>query len=623
MLGRHAGGGRLRACSGVFGGIHIVPFRTLFKNIKKASKKLDKINQQKLDSETFHHEYSIRPDTYAFKVDSTNEKTRSLTRKQDSDKRIEKPIESHPMQKYRQEQDEGFNLIEFIYRYTTNYPFGTKSPQEVYNQFPLTNSEKLSRLKHRPNKCKMLVSDFIEDSLYNPNYGYFSKEVEIFHQEEPFDYNNIQDIDGFLDNWQKAYSKYDELNPKVNQTKEKFTEAISETNTTSKFARRAQAIKKQDDLVQTGNFNSRKSIQLWHTPTELFQPYYGESIARYILVNYKLNGVYPYDDLIIYEMGGGNGTLMCNILNYIKTTQPDVYKRTRYKIIEISSQLAEKQFEAALNSKLISQGLDASKLEIINKSIFKWNTVVNNPCFFIALEVFDNFAHDLIRYDNATGEPYEGQVVIDEHGDFYEFFTPQLSYYSNAYLQLRENGKYSVLRESSSLPGRLQTIKSVLPFTNKDSIHPLLQSSTKLRWKNNMFPFKDNLTPGEFIPTRLLQFFNILKHKFPNHSLISSDFNYLPNSVQGYYNSPVVQTILQDKMIDVTTYMTYQGYFDIMFPTDFNVASDLYKQVTGKVPRVETHREFLEQWANTEVTTTKKGENPMLDFYKNASFMMS
>lgn len=623
MLGRHAGGGRLRACSGVFGGIHIVPSRTLFKNIKKASKKLDKINQQKLDSETFHHEYSIRPDTYAFKVDSTNEKTRSLTRKQDSDKRIEKPIESHPMQKYRQEQDEGFNLIEFIYRYTTNYPFGTKSPQEVYNQFPLTNSEKLSRLKHRPNKCKMLVSDFIEDSLYNPNYGYFSKEVEIFHQEEPFDYNNIQDIDGFLDNWQKAYSKYDELNPKVNQTKEKFTEAISETNTTSKFARRAQAIKKQDDLVQTGNFNSRKSIQLWHTPTELFQPYYGESIARYILVNYKLNGVYPYDDLIIYEMGGGNGTLMCNILNYIKTTQPDVYKRTRYKIIEISSQLAEKQFEAALNSKLISQGLDASKLEIINKSIFKWNTVVNNPCFFIALEVFDNFAHDLIRYDNATGEPYEGQVVIDEHGDFYEFFTPQLSYYSNAYLQLRENGKYSVLRESSSLPGRLQTIKSVLPFTNKDSIHPLLQSSTKLRWKNNMFPFKDNLTPGEFIPTRLLQFFNILKHKFPNHSLISSDFNYLPNSVQGYYNSPVVQTILQDKMIDVTTYMTYQGYFDIMFPTDFNVASDLYKQVSGKVPRVETHREFLEQWANTEVTTTKKGENPMLDFYKNASFMMS
>ncbi|KAL6449628.1 SPAC25A8.03c Protein arginine methyltransferase NDUFAF7 [Candida maltosa Xu316] len=488
----------------------------------------------------FHHEYSIRPDTYAFK--------------------IPQPPKSR-------------NPVQLLYRYATNYPFET-SPEDIYNSYPLTNSNKLARLKHRPTKVKMTSGDFIEDSLYNPSYGYFSQQVEIFQTEKPFDYNNIEDIDEFMTNWHNSYDKYEE--------------------------------------------NYRKSLQLWHTPTELFHPYYGEALARYILVNYKLN-VFPYNDLIIYEMGGGNGTMMCDVLNYIRKNDPEIYERTQYKIIEITSQLASKQMKNALDNKLTSRGLDTNKLEIYNKSIFDWKKVVDEPCFFIALEVFDNFSHDLIRYDNITGQPHEGKVLIDEHGDFYEFFTPELSYYSDVYLNLRENGKHSLLNHASTIPGKLSTLKSL--YSN--DVHPLLQSSTKLKLKNTLFPFSDNLSPGEFIPTRLLKFFQILKHKFPNHSLISSDFNYLPNTIPGHYNGPVVQTVLKNEMVDVSTYMIHQGYFDIMFPTDFNIASEMYKKVTNKVPRVESHREFLEQWADTEVTTTKTGENPMLEFYRNVSFMVS
>ena len=47
-------------------------------------------------------------------------------------------------------------------------------------------------------------------------------------------------------------------------------------------------------------------------------------------------------------MGGGNGTLMCDILNYIRKNHPEIYERTQYKIIEISSQLANKQMKQAL-----------------------------------------------------------------------------------------------------------------------------------------------------------------------------------------------------------------------------------------------------------------------------------
>lgn len=618
--------------------------RTLFSKFKKAAKTVEDFKKD----DAFHHEYSIRPDTFAFKVSGKNEMSRSLTtRKPRNDKDAapkedEHLIGRHPFQKKVASSRPGFNVVDFVYRNATNYPFADKTPQEVFNSFPLINSKRLGQRKVRPQKVKMLTSDFIEDSLYNPHYGYFSKEVEIFHQDKPFDYNNIDDVDDFMDHWQKAYAKYED--PKVEEAKRQNAErsnmssskaaanyvaseaiareAAAATNTNSKFARRAHKIQEKE-LIQSAQFQQTKnSMQLWHTPTELFSPYYGEALARYLLVNYKLKGNYPYHDLIIYEMGGGNGTLMCNVLNYIKVNEPDVYARTKYKIIEISNQLATKQFKNAISAKLILQGLDTLKVEIINKSIFQWDTVVNEPCFFIALEVFDNFLHDLIRYDNTTGEPYQGHVLIDEHGDFYEFFTPELSPYSNAFLQLRENGKHLVLQSSTTTAGKLQTLKSLVPIlTDKDAVHPLLQSSLKLRWKHTLLPFKDNLTPGEFIPTRLLEFFQILKHKFPQHLLLCLDFHYLPKAIPGYFNGPVVQTVLQDTMVDVSTYMCLQGYFDIMFPTDFQLASEIYKQVTGKVARVELHREFLEEWSEVEMTETKKGENPMLDFYGNVSFM--
>lgn len=602
--------------------VSVTATRNLFQKFKN-------IPKFKPEDDGKHHEYSIRPDTFAFKVSAANDISRSLTHRDG----VSITGAPHPLQKDRNSESSSFNIFEFIYKNATNYPFQNNSPQDVFNRYPMTNSAKLGRLQHRPTKTKMLASDFIEDSLYNPHYGYFSKEVEIFHNDKPFDYNNIEDVDGFMDAWQKAYSKYDQQKPPNFKDSSHESETKSSSQKTSSeprsprvsgmLAKQAQNIFQQD-LVAAGGFkDTKKSLQLWHTPTELFSPYYGEALARYIVVNYKLNGCYPYDDLIIYEMGGGNGTLMCNVLNYIKQNEPDIYTRTQYKIIEISSQLALKQFSLALTQKLVSQGLDSNKLEIINKSIFKWDRTVEDPCFFIALEVFDNFAHDLIRYDFTTGEPHEGYVLVNDEGDFYEFFSPELSYYSNAFLQLRENGKHPILPRIKSLSGQAEMLKSLVPFTDKDSIHPLLHSSTKMEWKHKLFPFKDGLTAGEFIPTRLLKFFQILKHRFPKHSLISSDFNYLPNSVKGFYNSPVVQTVIQDKMVDVSTYICHQGYFDIMFPTDFDLASDLYKQTTGKLAKVELHKDFLEQWADVDVTTTKKGENPMLDFYKNVSFMVS
>lgn len=618
--------------------------RTLFERIPKPFKE---------EQDVKHHEYSITPETFAFKVELDD---RPLARNLGSGPKTDSGTRpAHLLQQKR------FNPLDYVFRNATNYPFRKSSPQEVFDRYPQTLLARLARLKHRPRKAKMLALDFIEDSLYNPNYGYFSKEVEIFHNDRPFDYSAIDDVDAFMTHWEAAYLKYDQVKtedegrtgakpkkeqpvpatpvvakpavparPKTIFKGRPASQAVARPSTAvgpprkTSLANYAKIIHQQDLAATGGPPPSRRSLQLWHTPTELFLPHYGEALARYIIVNYKLNGSYPYEDLVIYEMGGGNGTLMCNVLAFIQRTEPDIYSRTQYKIIEISLLLVARQTEAAYRQKLLDHGLDTRKLQIHNKSIFDWDQTVENSCFFIALEVFDNFAHDVVRYDSASGVPHEGHVLVDDSGDFYQFYTPQLSTWTEAFLRLRESGPHALLPQVNSVRGRLRRAALLVPYlTDKDAIHPLLYLPLRMAWQNRLFPLKDNLTPGEFIPTRLLQFFHILKYRFPNHSLIASDFHSLTNTVPGYYNAPVVQTVINNQMVDVRSYMCHQGYFDIMFPTDFALASDLYSKTTGKIAKVELHRAFLELWADVDATTTKRGENPMLDFYKNVSFMTS
>lgn len=323
------------------------------------------------------------------------------------------------------------------------------------------------------------------DSLYNPHYGYFSKQAVIFTPGEPFDFNSMSSEHQFHAVLRQRYTDF------------------------------------EDKLDAQWPNDSR---QLWHTPTELFHPYYGEAMARYLVENYKISHP-PYQDLIIYEIGAGNGTLMLNILDYIRQFHPDVYDRTKFKVIEISSSLASLQ--ASQLTRSTSARGHAAHVEIINRSIFSWDTYVATPCYFLALEVIDNFAHDAIRYDPFTEEPLQGTVLIDGLGDFYEFYSRDIDPVAARFLRVRDAA-------------------CAHPFD-----HPL-QSSRLVRHVKYRLPFAANLTVPEYIPTRLMQFFDILREYFPRHQLLTSDFHYLPDTIKGV-GSPVVQTRYQRHVVPVTT----------------------------------------------------------------------
>ncbi|TDL24083.1 DUF185-domain-containing protein [Rickenella mellea] len=470
---------------------------------------------------------------------------------------------------------------------------------ELVNYRRVTAND-LEGLTEPPWRVKMLVRDFIEDALYNPNYGYFPKQATIFTSPETnFDFNSIRDGNEFQSIVAQCYADY-------------------------------------------GRDQPGPGKQIWHTPTEIFKPWYGRAVAQCLVSEYLLK-YFPYEDFIIYEIGAGNGTLAKDILDFLQEHYPEVYERTRYTLVEISGNLAKVQ-RSTLSK-------HASNAKIVHMSIFHWDIREPAPCFFVAMEVIDNFAHDMIRYDLKTLEPYQTFVTIDDTGDFAMHYTRITDPLISQFLSLRQT------------------------LSHPPSIPAVLRKSSSLRSLYTNLPFAPNLSQPEYIPTRLLSLLQTLRTHFPLHRLLLSDFSSLPKSVPGY-NGPVVQTRLNNEMVTCETILVRHGYFDIFFPTNFDRLRDMYEYVLSQPLKLSSdiqpmrasplttsvsplalgaqffsshppnrrspkdgvasasglpvgqrksnvfkHSEFMETYGDLSKTRLRNGENPMLDYYKNVNFL--
>ncbi|KAG1726076.1 uncharacterized protein EDB91DRAFT_1239692 [Suillus paluster] len=414
--------------------------------------------------------------------------------------------------------------------------------------YPMLSSRDLESHRKPPTRVRMLVRDFIEDSLYNPHYGYFSKRATIFTApphcggvEGGFDFNKYRDSAEFEVDVAKRYKEY-------------------------------------------GNGEEDgPGRQLWHTPTELFK--------LQCLVSEYLLKYFPYEDFKIYELGAGNGTLALNVLDFLKTQYPEVYDRTH-------------------GHRLHQRG-HGQVVDVVNRSVFRWERKENAPCYVVAAEGrWINFAHDVVRYDLKTLEAYQGVVAVDEVGEFVPF-----------YMKISDPliASYLALRRRLALPAPL----------------PRFLRSPSLRRLYASLPFAPNLSPPNYIPTRLL-------------------------------------SLLED-----TTIFVQQGWFDIMFPTDFAALREMYEfllsqagpdadeqdellyarlsplaastspltlgadyfssrarrspldgvtsasglPVGERKSSVFSHAEFLETYADLGKTRLRNGENPMVGFYENVKVL--
>ena len=73
----------------------------------------------------------------------------------------------------------------------------------------------------------------------------------------------------------------------------------------------------------------------------------------------------------------------------------------------------------------------------------------------------------------------------------------------------------------------------------------------------------------------------------------------------------------------LTALQVHQGYFDILFPTNFAVIEMMYRAMTNNWTRVYSHADFMSGTASVEKTQTRNGDSPLLNWYKNASVMIT
>ncbi|WVO17807.1 hypothetical protein L204_105505 [Cryptococcus depauperatus] len=482
------------------------------------------------------------------------------------------------------------------FNYNTSIDFEQEPDHDHVNWRRVTAADLVSR-KEPPKRVKMLVRDFIDDSLYNPNYGYFSKNATIFTlPKEGFDFSSFG-----------------------NQAH--FQEAVAER------------YEKEYGIESMNGPQGGLGRQVWHTPTELFKPYYARSLIMAILQSYKLNH-FPSEPLIIYEIGAGNGSFMVDSLTYLRDYHPQIYARTKYRIVEISAALAKGQKE-----RVEREGF-GKKVQVLNKDFFKWDGMGgdNQPCFVVALEVFDNFAHDMVRYEIDSLRPCQAVVGIDASGDFSLLYEPLID----------------------PLIARVMSYRHLIP-PSPSTLPPLsgpLIWSQKLRRLYAALPFAPNLTKPDYIPTKAILFAEKLREILPGHRLLIADFNELPDALDGR-NGPVVQTRYGKSMVSCETFLVKQGYFDIFFPTDFEHFRDVYSVIMNspiitppsislpppsssnferdffshsvgvkgfrrREVKIYSHADFLKQFGGKEVlerTKVRDGGNVMLGMYKNAKMM--
>ncbi len=122
-------------------------------------------------------------------------------------------------------------------------------PDAEHVKYKRVTANDLEREHEPPRRVKMLVRDFIEDSLYNPNYGYFAKQATIYTALEPIDFSAVRNSTHFDAEVSKRYASY-------------------------------------------GEDGEGPGKQLWHTPTELFKVRHPDpcSEGRWLIVQVGSHG---------------------------------------------------------------------------------------------------------------------------------------------------------------------------------------------------------------------------------------------------------------------------------------------------------------------------------------------
>lgn len=139
----------------------------------------------------------------------------------------------------------------------------------------------------------------------------------------------------------------------------------------------------------------------WLTPAEVFAPWYSFAIGKYVLD--KLSAIrageqgggsnFRRTPLVVFEIGGGNGTNAKHLLDYVKQAAPQIHREMSYTILEISPVLQSKQCEVLQEHAKVARSVCVDAMQVSEAAA---GLADDRPCFVVGLEVLDNLPHDKV-----------------------------------------------------------------------------------------------------------------------------------------------------------------------------------------------------------------------------------
>lgn len=130
----------------------------------------------------------------------------------------------------------------------------------------------------------------------------------------------------------------------------------------------------------------KESPGSWITPVELFKPHYARSLLEWVLSRSSGKPIH------IMEIGGGTGTCALNILDALYFQHPNLYKKSKYTILEFAEKLSTMQTQRIkpIHNNFKSVCTNAG---LLNENIATYLNPSENDIFVIGLEVLDNMSH--------------------------------------------------------------------------------------------------------------------------------------------------------------------------------------------------------------------------------------
>jgi hypothetical protein len=391
----------------------------------------------------------------------------------------------------------------------------------------------------KPLNWPCLAREFIHDRLYHPTQGYFCKtEHQLGQLPSALQYHDFAGVQSYLEALGKQYPEYAFL-----------------------------------------------------TPVEIFQPWYGYTLANYMLKHRS-------GPLKVLEIGGGTGTGALSILDFYYKHDRASYERIEYTVCEISPVIAETCLLRL--SKAHPHLVKTGRVKVLNKSAFDWEDSSDKQVFVIALEVLDNLPHDRVYKDSSGRWAYQAQVQ-EQDGELVEVKTPISDPVIRSCVEILEKLPEKTARE-------------------QDEEH-------QEGFVYNLFKYFNSLKASDniFLPTGLHLLFTRYSSLLPKAHFIFADFDSLLGSKLSGTNAPIVQFKEKEShaKVDYSTYLIPRGAGDIMFPTDFRYVQAMHKSFYKQQGRVTKTYRFMKDHAKLNWTETQTGYRPLYDDFKNTAIFTS